>query len=336
MLIKKLNARGKAAVILGAGASRGASYVNTLLPVKPPLDRDFFNQVQALPDGRHGKIVRDLLTVARDEFGPDLKVTMEEFFTHVEFLDEFHSRLKVDRGPRRRTYREIQETFLHALTAVLAASTEGFACEYHDVLAAALRPGDTVLSFNYDTLIDRALKARAGNRWRASQGYGVPVVDGCSDWEAQPAPGPPARVPIRLLKMHGSLNWQRSDNGTGILLKTQPYDPERILVIPPAWKKPITEDPVFSSIWKAARFALRQASILVVVGYSVPVTDMLARALLRVEATVPTSEQLRYLVLANPDGLARGSMVRLLGGAVSSRTRVVWVENLKELRHLIG
>lgn len=330
MIIPRLHANGKAAVILGAGASRGAYYVDEKVAPKPPLDVDFFHQIQLLSEKKHRQTVRELLAVAREEFGPDLPVTMEQFFTHVEFLDEFHRKLRISRGRQRLAYSKIQQTFRRVLGYLLEASTEGQSCMYHEVLVSALRPGDAILSFNYDTLIDAALRNRGGNRWRAANGYGVSVTAGSASWDSKKLRGKQAADPIKLLKLHGSLNWKLAPDGASIELTTAPYDPKKFLVIPPAWNKPITTHPVFSKVWKAARAALRDASILMVIGYSVPPTDMLSQALLRVEATGP-SRRLRHVVLANPTPVARGNMVRLLGGAISKHTRVIWFDTFMDL-----
>jgi hypothetical protein len=335
MRVPKLRATGKAAVILGAGATRGAHYVPHLATAVPPLDTDFFNQLQMLVDPQHKGVVRELISAARDEFGPDLRVTMEGFFTHVEFLDEFHTKLGVARGRKLRAYSKIQSTFRRALGALLEATTEQFGCAYHEQLVNMLQPGDAILTFNYDTTIDRALRERGGNRWDPTQGYAVPVVSGADEWGSAKTPGQPPKQPIRLLKLHGSLHWQRGPDGGGIKLTTPPYDADQFLIVPPAWNKPIADDPTFSRIWKEARLALRSASMLVVVGYSVPATDMLARALLQVEATVPKSQHLKHLVIANPEPTARGDMIRLLGGAISDQTRVVWVNYFHELHQLL-
>jgi hypothetical protein len=74
-------------------------------------------------------------------------------------------------------------------------------------LARWLDPGDVVLSFNYDLLIDRALESRGD--WAKNDGYQLTFhrigrhagQDG--EWR-EPLP---TISRIALLKLHGSLNW---------------------------------------------------------------------------------------------------------------------------------
>jgi hypothetical protein len=64
----------------------------------------------------------------------------------------------------------------------------------YDKLVQILRPGDTVITFNYDLGIERAL--RAAGKWDINNGYGFSIGD-----REQPSP-------VTLLKLHGSTNWR--------------------------------------------------------------------------------------------------------------------------------
>ena len=77
------------------------------------------------------------------------------------------------------------------------------------MLAEALKARDTIVSFNYDCVVDHALKTHAGARWSARWGYCLPNpnnVDGYAGWESTAAPSGQNKS-INLLKLHGSLNW---------------------------------------------------------------------------------------------------------------------------------
>jgi hypothetical protein len=63
----------------------------------------------------------------------------------------------------------------------------------YDGLAKVLRPGDSVITFNYDLGVERAL--RAAGLWDIKRGYGFPIVDG-------------ERSHVEVLKLHGSTNWR--------------------------------------------------------------------------------------------------------------------------------
>ena len=68
----------KTLVILGAGASRGASFVNDEVGVVPPLDMDFFQQVARLRQTNESK---RLLEFVREEYGHEIGLSMEKFFS---------------------------------------------------------------------------------------------------------------------------------------------------------------------------------------------------------------------------------------------------------------
>jgi hypothetical protein len=60
-------------------------------------------------------------------------------------------------------------------------------------LAEVVQPGDVIITFNYDDSLERELK-RVG-KWDVSQGYGFQIGD------IEKA------SPVRVLKLHGSMNW---------------------------------------------------------------------------------------------------------------------------------
>jgi hypothetical protein len=66
------------AVILGAGASRGTSYLRAAL-FPSVLDNDFFELLNRLPQGKHGSAVRDVLRW-RETLPVDCKDSLERSF----------------------------------------------------------------------------------------------------------------------------------------------------------------------------------------------------------------------------------------------------------------
>ena len=84
-------------VILGAGATRGASFVETDQPLQPPVDRDFFRVLQVSSTGRsdHG---RRLLSHVRTVYGAALNVGLETVFNNLDAARTFHSAFNVTRG----------------------------------------------------------------------------------------------------------------------------------------------------------------------------------------------------------------------------------------------
>src|SRR3954470_21975030 len=108
----------RAVVVLGAGASRGASFVQPGRQVIPPLDADFFRQAQQLDEATYGEYAKPVLQFIRDEYGIGSVPTLEALFTQLEGFDRFLRQFAT--GPGRRTERyQRQLGYLHALIPAL-------------------------------------------------------------------------------------------------------------------------------------------------------------------------------------------------------------------------
>ena len=85
--------------------------------------------------------------------------------------------------------------------AFIQAMREWFAEIHQSNQAAAYRefaerivlPGDSVITFNYDVALDA--KLREARKWQIGDGYGFDVE------------GLPSNSPVKVLKVHGSINW---------------------------------------------------------------------------------------------------------------------------------
>jgi len=96
----------------------------------------------------------------------------------------------------------IQLIFLFATT--LNEIANGCVSRNHLDLAQFLDPNDIIVTFNWDTLMERAL--REIGRWRVDDGYGVKPISVFRDGWAEPAVPAVPSVPT-ILKLHGSTNW---------------------------------------------------------------------------------------------------------------------------------
>lgn len=151
---------------------------------------------------------------------------------------------------------------------------------------------DVVITPNYDLVLERA----ADNRPKCCAiDYGESVDDKSSSRERGPK--------LRLIKLHGSLNWQPHEKGDKCAWKlwkpieevgkwdTESDDPElvdkfnRIPLIPPTWEN----DGINGNSLSAAPFAalrrdaihhLKTAERIVIIGYSMPKTDLNIRYLM--------------------------------------------------------
>jgi hypothetical protein len=319
--------RRKALVVLGAGASRGASFVKYQVGAKPPLDRDFFQQLSWLSGCRAGA---DLIEFARQKYGDELELSMETFFSETEYTAKFLSDIRVDRGRPAQQYNKALDNFYAALAALLNHSASG-QCQYHDKLALALRAGDSVLSFNYDCIMDNALRVGGGSRWDPSRGYGFEVLEGAEYWRPGAVRGRKTATPIQLLKMHGSVNWDIRNDGVHLERRDIAAKDLRGRVIAPTLNKVLAEKP-FSDVWKCARRAVRGARAIVAIGYSVPQADFFARSLFKEEtASRHEKEKIEILVLANPDGESRRRFYHLIRAGMKPAAPVIEFDSLNML-----
>lgn len=340
MRIPQLGIDKKALVILGAGASRGASCFEGATHL-PPLDTDFFARMELLQS--QSARVRGVLEFLKEEFGAEYRPRMEEYFTQLEGLNTFHSSLNITPGPRVKRYGVQLEQFIEVVAEyfglIFREGSGHQKCRYHEALADALNADDTVVSFNYDCLMDVALVDRAQRSWNVLSGYGFAPTDGQDAWRAKyRGRGPMAKHSIRLLKLHGSLNWQRDPAGA-VALRADPYEVVNRAsgeIVPPVWNKAISNDQILSELWKSARAEFARGPVLVVIGYSVPETDQLSQALIRVSASSRTdSNKLKALIVINPDRVARERFVRLVKGALQPSTVIVELSYFKELAQVL-
>ena len=220
------------------------------------------------------------------------------------------------------------EDFLR-LTSDILTLLDRHGSEYteYDNLAAALRPQDVVISLNYDTLLDSALVRRG---WDPKQGYGV--VGGTDKFKWKPRTLDPNLCGVRLLKLHGSLNWfvrgSFSDLSAVFNKKPTRVDAPRMndlrghvrQIIPPIYGK-FFDHEHWRSLWAAAYAALREADALVVIGCSLIETDFHLRALVGRVAQWRKKEHrlLKHLFLVNRVKVRRRWAIALKG-AFSNQT----------------
>lgn len=315
--------RRDALVVLGAGATRGASCVRQASVLRPPLDADFFVQLRASAlsgedDGHR------LLEFVEREFG-DFELSMEAFYSQVHLHDQFVAGLPKGKG-RRRSYEWAMKRFLRVLPLLFDRSIPDENCRWHDALVGGLEASDVVISFNYDCVVDRSLRDVGKRKWNPQVGYGVTAAGSLDAWRDHSGSGRFPKQGHRLLKLHGSLNWQIRNGVMALLDKPYASRPDGDLcIVPPLWQKSY-EEPPFHELWLATRRLLATRKALIFIGYSLPTTDVYTQAMLRID--VPN---LDFLLIANPDGAARARIKHVLRSALSSTTRVVELEYLSEI-----
>lgn len=328
MDLRPFNFRGRreVALIVGAGATRGAHFVTPGTVCKPPVDADFFTALRS--SGLTSHDARRLLEFVVQEFG-SLDVGMETFYSQAFLYDQFIHDIPVG-GQRRRAYRWNLAYFRRVLPLLFGEALEDKECAFHAALVRAVSPPDTFISFNYDCLLDRALARHAGRRWRPADGYIYPVTGGIEGWADHTGLGRPFKKTVRLLKPHGSLNWVLENEA--LSLRPDEYSARtenELAIVPPLWQKSFDSEP-YQSIWREARRVLSSVKALFVIGYSLPETDVYTQATLRMDVG-----ELDFLCVVNPDAQARMRILRTLRSSVSATTHVVEFARLADLSALL-
>ncbi|MGB3412452.1 MAG: hypothetical protein WBA45_14790 [Microthrixaceae bacterium] len=162
----------------------------------------------------------------------------------------------------------------------------------------------TIVTFNYDSLVERAAASTGLHDWDAKTNVAAddvidrlpPFAPGPSRWGPGPMP-----ATMRLLKLHGSVAWFAApDDPSGATLARQTitgwypdqdvgadeirreFPGRQPFIIPPtSAKSRFYSNPVVRQLWRDAGAALEKADEVHLVGYSMPATDLVTRGMLR-------------------------------------------------------
>lgn len=327
--------------IFGAGATRGASFVDPKHdPCLPPLDGDFYKQLQRIRNQKHQKLIDSVINDTVEIFGSNFDTTLEAAFTTLEHTSRMLGTTGDNRAFRSKDIKDKRERLKQAVAAVFEESLteshdngdsthEHKRCSLHDEFVKnVLKPGDAIIGFNYDCVLDDSLKREGHRKWNPRYGYGFNLgprgkrLQGDGYW----SPSKPASQTntVKFLKLHGSLNFQVTEGagGPSVYLKKLPYTKRkgnmRFTIIPPEWHKNY-DSGVFLNLWKNAATAINKTQHLVLIGYSLPPTDLHSTALFR---TAIRKNSLKSLVVVNPDREARKRIRDVLQRGVHNSTRI--------------
>lgn len=157
----------------------------------------------------------------------------------------------------------------------------------------------TVISLNYDTLVEKTLTdvQEPGKRWA---GAAYPIALPLIGSRTHALYSPPNGDTFKLAKLHGSVNWcysgspkyfgeQIYDLGitfgwssepTGNELTIRAPDKVPLIVPPTTTKSTFFSNETVQGLWRTASRALDDSDAVFCIGYSLPVTDLLIRFLL--------------------------------------------------------
>jgi hypothetical protein len=266
----------RTALLLGAGASRAVSYAGKR-PIRSPLDSDFFELLQKVEaKDRDETAVSELIqwilaahspvwnSMERTFYTLHLRAQMQEVLFPAEHLDASVKRLL--------------SCFTRAVDTLLRKAHSTEACKHHIKVLEKLKSSDTVVTFNYDLVVERSLKK-------------LPDIPSFGDWiyGFSPRPDDAENVPA-LYKLHGSVNWIYEDDGEIFKVRQSGWSDfdegpgyrshSGFAIMLPYWDKKIEDEP-WRQIWASAATRLNKSSRLIVWGYSLPFTDLKASELMR-------------------------------------------------------
>lgn len=175
-----------------------------------PIARDFFPTFFDLDIAANPWVLRDgLVHYLTQECGVD---DPDAYLTSGVDIEALHSEIalklaeyaKDTKALERIIYSKpyIQLIFLFAAT--LNEIANGPISSSHPDLAHFLDPEDVIITFNWDTLMERALMETG--LWYVDDGYGVKPHSVFRDAWMEPAIRSPTSAP-KIIKLHGSVNW---------------------------------------------------------------------------------------------------------------------------------
>jgi SIR2-like domain len=331
----------RAALILGAGATRGAvrHVIVNGKHLVAPLNRDFFNVaetfVRAYEDKQPiGDRLKRIKRVFKDEFSTRGKwpLPMETAFNLLYVSKDFPE-IYARRGGRRRVAgarREIEDflklTFGMLSTIELKATQDNL----YGRLVSSLRPNDTVITLNYDTLLDSALVQHGWN----PKGYDLVGGPQKLKWHTAKPVEQPSLAHVLLLKLHGSLNWYINGSYEHIN-KVFDAKPSKVLIsnrprtndlgghirqiVPPIYGK-FFNNPHWRRLWNSAYKSLVKSELLVVIGCSLVDTDFHLTGMLGHAVKEKKSLDRRFAVAILVDGVkVRRKWEGVIKGCVSQK-----------------
>jgi hypothetical protein len=312
------------AFLFGAGSSYGTLEHSD---ARPPLAKEF-GSFLSKQDGFPGKYPN--LTLAAHHIKQRLAQTgLEDLWTCLDY----YAKLSGDNGAALGKTPEwlwpaVQELKRQALLWLIgrrcdkAAEAIPISADYTlgDLLKNQIKTGDVVISFNWDTLIERLARR-----------FGISLRHCC---------GAPQGF-VKFAKPHGSASWPLSASALSAMIDGEPLldslaedfqnDPLVLGAVPiksellrEVQRCHLPGEIVFTVImhqWRGVVEAVRDADQLVVVGYSFPKEDQYGRFLFQEGLRLRGTNPIRRIEYYNTTAESRASILDVFGHV---GTEVVW------------
>jgi hypothetical protein len=286
--------------VLGAGAS--TEYRSHCLPVpNPPVptDKTFWSTLEKI--------------ILRSSEGP--KINNSEYIDYESITSFLKARYKVpklgmlDRLGLENIFSDLAEerpvqlrTFVRllswALFQTIRAIDERTAPIHYRFVQEKISPGDTIITFNYDVIIEQVIwncarKTPNSLLWHPSTGYHLNFSGYLNAKEPQGEPSPLETSPsnVFICKLHGSTGWLSGEPGNNanivyLFLSGKSEDarlmgegflPRGPIIVPPIQRKEFP--PILEPVWQKAEEVLLEANEVYLVGYRIPEIDREAKKL---------------------------------------------------------
>jgi hypothetical protein len=252
-----------------------------------PLAKDLFSKLRE----RMNAAERNALDSAVKYFYPQsatrssntaISVNVEEFMSMLDIAEEFNEILPTTyftpskiRGVRKSLLSGIVELFLAVQEQ---AENDTKSTRYLARFASRLHPGDTVITFNWDTLLEQQMVAQdvAFSRRPTTKKERVSLLKlhGSIDWYAGGellSHKGFSRIHRQLYRASSETMTSRRDRLEGAL----PF------IIPPSFYKSFRGNADVEELWAQSFRQLRDADEVFICGYSVPREDFFARFVIR-------------------------------------------------------
>jgi len=333
-------------VLFGAGATRAA--LERRSP-PPPLDGDFFEIATQIRGRGTPRLAKRVSKDVHDLHDKVIGVGLEQYYRDIETRMELSRFAKTANRPKDwNTRREnLEELIRRVLIQTTCEMNEGSArvnpSKIHKAILAKLKRGDALITYNYDTLIEESMP-QDESLWTPREGYGIDVTGITHEWSKKwflnRNISSRTKARVRLHKLHGSLNW-RLNQINKVVIKKRPYvvksrngspNFEEAAFLPPGWHKRIDRRP-YNIIWRNARLELEKCKSVVIIGYSLPDTDLIARAIFLEVARVRKARKnfIKELHIADTSESTRNRIIELFIPALGSEGTVFRYGSAKEL-----
>jgi hypothetical protein len=332
-------------LLFGAGATRGALRASA---VPPPLDADFFEIAGQIKGHGTPILARSVLGDVWRLYGKVSGVGLETYYRDIETRAQISRFAKSANKPKdwQKRKENLEELIRRVIIHTTCKSKSSghlvpLQSQSHTKILAKLGPKDSVLTFNYDLLIEESFQTSGA--WTPVGGYGGGVhgVSGgwSKNWLKDRNLTKKDHAKVRILKLHGSINWTTYKTGH-IRLKDRAFVArtrnnsvvfETVSILPPGWNKRIDRNP-YKQLWREARLKLEMCKTIAIVGYSLPEADLLAKALFAevVRLRAARKHYLQELHLADPNEAVKQKFIDVFVPALNAQSKIFRYENIEE------